>query len=112
MCLGIPGQVVEIAEETRKSGFLEGIVDFGGVRRRICLACVPDVRIGQYVIVHAGIAITVLDEDQAHAMLEDLRRLGELDAELEALGDATPPHEAGTGSLPNASAERSPRGDR
>ncbi len=63
MCLGIPGKVVETYTE---HDVLMGKVDFGGVSKRVCLAHTPDVQIGQYVIVHVGFALDVIEEDEAN----------------------------------------------
>lgn len=54
-------------------------VDFGGVRRDVSLAALPDAHIGDYVLVHAGFALNVIDESEAQRLLEDLARMGELD---------------------------------
>ena len=81
MCLGVPGEVVRLYP-LQSDGLLEGEVDFGGVRRRVCLACVPEIAVGEYVIVHAGVAIARLDETAARQMLEDLKRLVDVDEEL------------------------------
>ncbi len=62
MCLGVPARVVEVDEQ---AALRAGTVDFGGVRRQVCLACVPDAAAGDWVIVHAGIAIVRLDADGA-----------------------------------------------
>jgi hydrogenase expression/formation protein HypC len=77
MCLGIPGLVIEYLPE--HDGLAFGLVEFAGLRRRVCLACVPEARPGDYVIVHAGIAISRLDEDEADRLLLQLRELGELE---------------------------------
>ena len=81
MCLGIPGKVLQIREErsTRMA-----TVDFGGVTKDICLAYVPEVEVGDYTIVHAGFAITRLDEESALQTLEMMGELGILDDELGA----------------------------
>ena len=72
MCLGIPGKVVEI----RDDGPLRmARVDFGGVRKEVCLAYLPEVVLGDYVIVHVGFAISQLDEEEAMKTLEILRML-------------------------------------
>ena len=77
MCLGIPGKVINITEDTAMP---MGIVDFGGVRRETCLVYVEDeVSVGDYVIVHAGFAISKLDEEEAMRTLKLLRELGELE---------------------------------
>lgn len=75
MCLAIPGEVLGI-EST--DGVRMGIVAFGGIRRRVCLEHVSDVRVGQYVLVHVGYALAVLDEDEAKRLLEELAALSEL----------------------------------
>jgi len=72
MCLGVPGKVLEIRAE---QGTRMATVDFGGVTKTVCLAYVPDVVVGDYTIVHAGFAITKLDEESA---LETLRMFGDL----------------------------------
>lgn len=80
MCLGIPGRIVELRAD---SGLAMGMVDFGGVRREVCLAYVQDdVQPGDYVVVHVGFAIAKVDEDEAHRTFEALREMSQLD-ELE-----------------------------
>jgi hydrogenase expression/formation protein HypC len=77
MCLGIPGRVVDLRDD---HGLLMGTVDFGGVRREVCLAYVADqVRRGDYALVHVGFAITLVDEAEAHRTFEALRELSQLD---------------------------------
>ncbi len=73
MCLAIPGQVLEIDRSNEAMPMAR--VDFGGVVRDICLAYVPEVRAGDYVIVHTGFAISRLDEQEAR---ETLRLLEEM----------------------------------
>jgi len=80
MCLGIPGQVVETYEE---HDVLMGKVDFGGVFKRVCLEHVPHVRLKDYVIVHVGFALSVVDAEEAKQVFAFLERMNELD-ELEA----------------------------
>ena len=63
MCLAVPGQLVEWIE--RESPFAEGVVEFAGVRRRTNLACVPEAVVGDFVLVHAGVAISRIDADEA-----------------------------------------------
>jgi hydrogenase expression/formation protein HypC len=94
MCLGIPGKVIEI----RDDGPLKmARVDFGGVRKEACLAYVPEVELGDYVIVHVGFAISRVDEDEALRTLEMLRMIDELALEQE-LGDADPLAAGGGGA--------------
>ena len=80
MCLGVPGRVVETSVE---HDVLMGKVDFGGIAKQVCLAHVPDVRPGDYVLVHVGFALTRLDEEEAQrvfAFLEAMSQLDELHA--------------------------------
>jgi hydrogenase expression/formation protein HypC len=79
MCLAVPGKLLSItgSDETRM-----GQVSFGGVGKEACLAFVPEAKVGDYVLVHAGFAITILDEAEATQTLEYFRQIGEL-AELE-----------------------------
>ena len=80
MCLGIPGKIVELRDD---EGLAMGVVDFGGVRREICLAYVSDeVGLGDYVIVHVGFAITKVDEVEARRTFAALAEMSQLD-ELE-----------------------------
>lgn len=74
MCLAVPGQLTEWIE--RESVFAEGVVEFAGVRRRTNLACVPDVSVGDFVLVHAGVAISRIDAAEANRILQTL---GEVD---------------------------------
>lgn len=83
MCLGIPGRVIEIRDE---GGLAMGKVDFGGVRKDACLAYLPQVAVGDYVIVHVGFAISRLDEEEALRTLEILDLMGVIEPELATLG--------------------------
>lgn len=74
MCLGIPGRVVEIRDDR---GVAMATVDFGGVTKDVCLAYTPESGVGDYVIVHAGFAITVLDEPAALESLALWEEMGE-----------------------------------
>lgn len=81
MCLAVPGVVLEIVGD--EPAFRRGSVDFAGVRREVSLAFTPEVKQGDYVLVHAGFALTVIDAEEARITLEELRRLGEAaDSEL------------------------------
>ena len=79
MCLGVPGRVEDVWEA---DGTRMATVDFGGVRKEVCLAYVPDVTVGDYTIVHVGFALTKLDEKSALETLELFKSVGLLDAEL------------------------------
>ena len=90
MCLGIPGQIIDIRTDR---GLPMGTVDFGGVRREACLAYVADqVALGDYVIVHVGFAISKVDETEAKRTFEVLREMSQLE-ELEWVADAIPSRE-------------------
>jgi len=84
MCLGIPGRVIEIRDD---AGLPMGKVDFGGVRKEACLAYLPEVQLGDYVIIHVGFAISRVDEDEALKTLEILATMGDLvEQELATMG--------------------------
>lgn len=76
MCLAVPGKIIEIrqAEDPLDR---TGRVDFGGVIREVNLACVPQAKLGDFVIVHVGLAISVLDEEEARRTLETFRELAD-----------------------------------
>ena len=79
MCLAVPGRVVSVAEV---DGAPMAEVDFGGVRKSVCLQYVPDAAPGDYVVVHVGFAIQRLDEESARRTLADFERLGLLAEEF------------------------------
>jgi hydrogenase expression/formation protein HypC len=81
MCLAIPGRIVTITDDgplTRR-----GRVDFSGIVREVNLAFVPEAGVGDYVIVHVGVALSVVDEREAERVFEYLREIDEV-RELEA----------------------------
>ncbi len=79
MCLGVPGRILETHE---RDGLLMGQVDFGGIRREVCLAYTPEAVAGDYVIVHAGFALNVIGEQEARETLELLRQIMDIESEL------------------------------
>lgn len=79
MCLAVPGKILNVAGEHE---FRTGQVSFGGVVKQVSLAYVPEAKAGDYVIVHVGFAISVVDEQEAQRTFEYLRQMGEL-AEIE-----------------------------
>lgn len=79
MCLAIPGKITTITGEDPLSR--AGKVDFGGILKEVSLAYVPEAKVGDYVIVHVGFAISRLDESEANKVFEYLREMDEL-AEL------------------------------
>lgn len=86
MCLGVPGKVLKTYSDA--VGTLMGAVSFGGITKEVCLAFLPEVQPGEHVIVHAGFAITQVDEQEA---AETLRLLREV---TEAGGSSTPDDDA------------------
>ncbi|MDP1889363.1 MAG: HypC/HybG/HupF family hydrogenase formation chaperone [Gemmatimonadaceae bacterium] len=96
MCLAIPGRITSVRDD---DGLTMGEVDFGGVRRDVCLQYVADeVAVGDYVIVHVGFAIATLDEAEARRTFDALREMNRLD-ELDAMvaSEDASPHGAGNG---------------
>jgi hydrogenase expression/formation protein HypC len=80
MCLGIPGKVVETY---REHDLLMGKVVFSGVSKQVCLEHVPQVRVGDYVLVHVGFALNTIDELEAQRvfkLLEEMKQLDDLEA--------------------------------
>jgi hydrogenase expression/formation protein HypC len=77
MCLAVPAQVLSIEGH-------EADVDFGGVRRRISVVLTPEVQVGDYVIIHTGFAINVLDQEEAAETLKLWQELEEFNAQLES----------------------------
>jgi hydrogenase expression/formation protein HypC len=78
MCLAIPGQIVTITTELDET-FRSGKVSFGGITREVNLSMVPQARVGDYVLVHVGAAISIVDEAEALQTFEYLRQIGDLD---------------------------------
>lgn len=76
MCLAVPGRLLEVSgEDLARSGR----VSFGGIVREVSLACMPEVQPGEYVLVHAGLAIGSIDEEEAERVFRYLEELGELE---------------------------------
>ena len=87
MCLAIPGKIVELNE---KNGVKMSKVDFGGILREACMEYVPEARVGEYVLVHVGFAISKVDADEA---ARTYHYLAEMDALQEIEESAAPPGE-------------------
>lgn len=78
MCLAVPGRIDEIIENYQ--GVIRvGKLSFGGISKKINLELVPEAEVGDYVLVHAGVAMTVIDEEEAKRNLQFLEGTGELD---------------------------------
>jgi hydrogenase expression/formation protein HypC len=71
MCLGVPGRLTTWIDHDPL--FATAEIDFGGVRKRCHMACVPEAKVGDYVLVHAGVALSVLDEAAAMSVLQAFR---------------------------------------
>ncbi len=79
MCLGVPGKILEIFD---KNSLRMCKIDFGGVVREACLEALPDAKVGDYTIVHAGFALNLLSEEEAQETLTLLNEIASLDEEL------------------------------
>jgi hydrogenase expression/formation protein HypC len=73
MCLGVPGQVIDIRQ---LEGLAMATVDFGGTRRDVCLAYVPEAKVGDFVVVHVGFAISIVSEAEARETRDLLIEIG------------------------------------
>jgi len=76
MCLAVPGKIVSI--EGDDPILRDGKVNFGGVVKRVNLSLVPEAKIGDYVVVHVGLALSIVDEEEAKQVFEFLKTMGEL----------------------------------
>ncbi len=87
MCLGIPGRIVDITSEQDKMA----IVDVGGVRRTVNIACIVDEQhpphscVGEWVLIHVGFAMSRVDSEEAQRTIQLLNQLGEVQAEVQAM---------------------------
>ncbi len=79
MCLAVPGKILEIYQADEMT---MAKVDFGGVTRQVCLVALPEAKVGDYTIVHAGFALSLLDEEEAQETLADFKELGDIEASL------------------------------
>jgi len=77
MCLAIPGQVLSI--QGGDPLLLSGRVSFAGAIKEISLTCVPEVKVGDYVLVHVGLALSIVDAEEAATTFRYLREMGDLD---------------------------------
>jgi hydrogenase expression/formation protein HypC len=106
MCLAIPGKVLEIQADAQ--GVRMGKTNFGGIVKQVCLEYTPDVKCGDYVLVHVGFALGKVDDAEAertYRALEELNQLGELETPTE-------PEATGVGTArPQAASEAASSGD-
>lgn len=84
MCLAVPGQITELLDETPLTR--RGVVDFDGIFKEVNLSFVPDALVGDYVVVHVGVAISMIDPDEAERVFEYLEEVGIMET-LENEGD-------------------------
>ena len=77
MCLGVPGRIVHWIDRSPLMAAAD--IDFGGIRKRCQMACVPDAEEGDYVLVHAGIALTIIDQVAARELLTSLEELDQFE---------------------------------
>lgn len=82
MCLAVPGKILSI--EGSDAVFRRGRVNFGGIVKDVSLAYVPEAKLGDYVLVHVGFALSVVDEEEANKVFKYLREMGELEELKEA----------------------------
>ncbi|MFD9209286.1 HypC/HybG/HupF family hydrogenase formation chaperone [Streptomyces sioyaensis] len=99
MCLAVPGKVLDIEE---RDGTRMATVDFGGVVKEVCLEYVPDLRVGEYAIVHVGFALQRLDEESARQTLALFEELGLLQEEFGDPWEAAAASGAGDGAVAGA----------
>jgi hydrogenase expression/formation protein HypC len=92
MCLAVPGKILEIQGDDPL--FRSGRVSFGGIIKQVSLACVPEAKVDDYVLVHVGMALSIVDEKEAAEVFSYLKEMGDL-AELD------PPETAAGAASPN-----------
>jgi hydrogenase expression/formation protein HypC len=78
MCLAIPGKIISITNQLDET-FRQGKVSFGGIMKEVNLCMVPEAQINDYVLVHVGVAISMIDEEEARITFDYLKQIGEVD---------------------------------
>jgi hydrogenase expression/formation protein HypC len=78
MCLAIPGKIISITNQLDET-FRQGKVSFGGIMKEVNLCMVPEAQINDYVLVHVGVAISTIDEEEARITFDYLKQIGEVD---------------------------------
>jgi len=78
MCLAIPGKIISIANQSDAT-FRQGKISFGGIVKEVNLCMVPEARVNDYVLVHVGVAISMIDEEEAKITFDYLKQIGEVD---------------------------------
>ena len=77
MCLAIPGKILSITNSKNDEIFRQGKISFGGIVKEVNLCMVPHAVVGDYVLVHVGVAISKIDEEEAQKTFEYLYQIGE-----------------------------------
>lgn len=85
MCLAVPGKLISVDDSPAL--MRSGKVDFGGILKEVSLAYVPEAKLGDYVLVHVGFALSIVDEAEANQVFEYLKKMDEL-AELDGGSNA------------------------
>jgi hydrogenase expression/formation protein HypC len=88
MCLAVPGRILEVTGED--AFFRTARVSFGGIVKQVSLACVPEARVNDYVLVHVGMALNVVDEKEAAVVFSYLKEMGEIEEATPAPSGAPP----------------------
>ena len=78
MCLAIPGKIISITNQLDET-FRQGKVSFGGIMKEVNLCMVPEAQINDYVLVHVGVAISMIDEEEARITFDYLKQIGEVE---------------------------------
>jgi len=107
MCLGIPGKVLEISASEQDAALRMGKVEFGGITKDICLAYLPEVEVGDYVLVHVGFAISKIDEEEAAEIFSYIQQIGE----MSEMNDPFEERDAALGREASGSVSESSPGD-
>ncbi len=81
MCLAIPGKIIDI-QENMESTFKTGKVSFEGITRSVNLSMVPHAEVGDFVLVHVGVALNTINEEEAKKTFQYLKEIGEISDEL------------------------------
>ena len=88
MCLAVPGKIVTILVEEHL-GLRRGKVYFGGIRKEVCLDYTPDAQVGDYVMVHVGFALSIVNEEEAQRVFDALREFDLLeDLQMQEAGQS------------------------
>jgi hydrogenase expression/formation protein HypC len=88
MCLAVPGKIVTILVEEHL-GLRRGKVDFGGIRKEVCLDYTTDAQVGDYVMVHVGFALSIVNEEEAQRVFDALREFDLLeDLQMQEAGQS------------------------